>query len=77
MSLKTHHVVPNSKGGWDIKKGGANRSSGHFTLKREAIDKARKISQNQNSELIIHKQNGRISRKDSHGNDPCPPKDRK
>ena len=24
---KTHHVVPNSDGGWDVKRGGAGRAS--------------------------------------------------
>ena len=31
---KTHHVVPNSGGGWDVKRGGADRSSGHFDTKQ-------------------------------------------
>jgi len=34
----THHVVPNPKGGWDVKRGGAKQASGHFGTKREAID---------------------------------------
>ncbi len=76
MSRKTHHVVPNSDGGWDVKKGGAERSSGHFDRKQDAVDRAREISRNQSSELIIHNRNGRISKTDSHGNDPCPPKDK-
>ena len=24
----THHVVPNPKGGWDVRRGGADRSAG-------------------------------------------------
>jgi hypothetical protein len=76
MPRKTHHVVPNKGGGWNVKRGGAQRSSDHFDRKQDAIDRAREISRNQNSELIIHNQNGRISRTDSHGNDPCPPKDK-
>lgn len=74
MSRKSHHVVPSPSGGWDIKKGGADRSSGHFDKKVNAVDTARRISQNQNSELVIHNKNGRISQSDSHGNDPYPPK---
>ncbi|OIQ10402.1 DUF2188 domain-containing protein [Neomoorella thermoacetica] len=74
MPRKTHHVVPNPKGGWDIKKGGAERSSGHFDTKQEAIKRAREISKNQESELVIHNRNGLISGADSHGNDPYPPK---
>lgn len=72
---KTTHVVPNSqRGGWDIKQGGGQRSSGHFDTKQDAVDRARAISRNQESELVIHNRDGKISQKDSHGNDPNPPK---
>lgn len=77
MPRKTHHVVPNSNGGWDIKKGGAKRSSGHSDTKKEAVDRAREISRNGGSELIVHNKDGKISQSDSHGNDPCPPRDKR
>lgn len=73
----SHHVAPSPDGGWDIKKGGANRSSGHFEMKQDAIDRAREISRNQEGELVIHNLDGKISRSDSHGHDPCPTRDRK
>jgi hypothetical protein len=76
MARKTHHVVPSSIGGWNIKKGGSSRASGHYDRKADAIDRAREISHNQNTELVIHGRNGKISRTDSHGGDPCPPKDK-
>ena len=34
------------------------------------------VSQNQHSELIPHRKDGTIQNPDSHGNDPCPPKDK-
>jgi hypothetical protein len=72
---KSTHVVPNKgKGGWDIKQSGGQRSSGHFDTQREAIDRARQISQNQGTELNIHNRKGQIREKDSHGGDPYPPK---
>ncbi|MGR5149490.1 DUF2188 domain-containing protein [Photobacterium alginatilyticum] len=71
---KSTHVVPNSDGGWDIQQSGGQRSSGHFDTKKEATDRARTISQNQQTELVIHNKNGKIAGKDSHGNDPYPPK---
>jgi len=77
MARKTHHVVPAPQGGWNVKRGGGSRSSAHFDRKQDAIDRGREISRNQGSELVIHNQDGKISRSDSHGNDPCPPKDRK
>ena len=74
MGRKTHHVVPDKNGGWNIKKGGPQRSSGHFDNKKGAINAGRKISQNQGTEFIIHGKNGKIQQADSHGNDPYPPR---
>jgi len=77
MGPKSHHVVPNSKGGWDVKRGGAEKSSGHFDKKQDAVERAREISINQGTELRIHNRDGKIARADSHGNDPFPPRDKK
>ena len=71
---KTHHILPNSDGGWDVKRGGAERSSSHHDTKSGAISRGREISRNQKTELRIHNKNGRIASSDSHGNDPFPPK---
>ena len=71
---KTHHVVPDPKVGWNVKRGGAERASGHFDKKQDAIDAAREISRNQGTELKIHNKDGTIASSDSHGNDPNPPK---
>jgi len=67
-------VVPNPDGGWDVKRGGGDRSSVHADTKQQAIDRGREISRNQGSELVIHNKDGKISQSDSHGNDPYPPK---
>jgi len=72
----THHVVPNPKGGWNVKKGGASKASRSFDKKDSATKYARNVSRNQGSELIIHKKDGRIQRTASHSKDPNPPKDR-
>lgn len=77
MSRKSHHVVPALTDGWNVKKGGSERASAHTGTKIDAINVGRKISQNQHTELVIHRKDGRISRSDSHGKDPCPPKDKK
>lgn len=70
----TRHVVPNKNGGWDSKKGGAERASKHFDTKKSAEDYSRKVSRNEGSELFVHGKDGKIQRKDSHGNDKNPPK---
>jgi len=72
--MKSHHVVPNSNGGWDVKRNNAERASSHHDVKQDAIDSARQVSTNQNTELFIHGKNGKIQGRDSHGNDPYPPK---
>jgi len=75
MSKKgSHHVVHNTKGGWDVKKGGSSRASGHFDRKQDAVDAGRDISRNQGTEFYIHGKDGKIQQKDSHGNDPFPPR---
>ena len=70
----TRHVVPNPDGGWDSKKGGAERASKHFEKKQDAVDYSRELSKKQKTELVIHKKDGTIQKKDSHGNDNFPPK---
>lgn len=67
---KSHHVVPNATGGWDVKVSGGDKAIKHTDTKQPAIDAARVISQNQESELMIHNKNGQIRHKDSHGHDP-------
>ena len=66
----SHHVVPNPDGGWDVKRSRSERPSRHFDTKREAVDAGREISRNQRTEFVIHRKDGTIQRKDSHGNDP-------
>lgn len=68
-----HHIVPH-KDGWAVKKSGGDKASRVTRTKKEAEDVGRKISQNQGTELVIHGKDGTIQRKDSHGNDPYPPK---
>ena len=63
---KSHHVVPNQNGGWDVKRGGGERASARFDAKAHAIDRGREISRNN--------RDGRIASSDSHGNDPNPPR---
>ncbi len=77
MAKNEHHVVPNSsRGGWDVKRNGAERASAHTERKEDAVKIGRELSRNAGSELVIHGKDGRIQQKDSHGNDPCPPRDR-
>lgn len=74
------HVVPNPDGGWDIKKPGSTRSSGHTDRQSDAIDRAKEIVGNQGGgEVRIHDRAGQIRDSDTvpPGNDPFPPRDKK
>lgn len=77
MARKTQHVVPNSKGGWSVKKGGSTKATKTFDNKKEAVVYGKTIAKNQKSELIVHKKDGRIQNPNSYGKDPHPPIDKK
>lgn len=74
MSKKNQHVVPNPDGGWGVKGAGNEKFTKLFDRKVEAVDYGRDVSENQGSELFIHGKDGKIQTRDSHGNDPFPPK---
>lgn len=77
MSKNQHHVQPNGNGEWEVKKSGNDKASRVLPTKKEAEKVGREISQNQGTELVVHRKDGTIEREDSHGNDPNPPKDKK
>lgn len=71
---KDQHVTPHPQGGWQVKGEGNSRATARTTTQKEAIELARGIARNQGSEVVIHRPDGRIRDKDSHGNDPFPPR---
>ena len=80
MPRNERHIVPNPSGGWDVKKPGAQRSSGHFDRQADAIGRAKEIVGNTGGgEAVIHGRNALIRDSDTvkPGNDPFPPRDRK
>jgi len=76
MSKKNQHVVP-SGNDWAVKGAGNDRKTAIVNTQAEAIRIAREIAINQRSEVVIHRPDGTIRDKDSYGNDPNPPKDKK
>lgn len=71
---KNQHVVPHPDGGWQVKGAGNTRATARTATQKESIGIAREISRNQGSELVIHRPNGQIRDKDSHGRDSFPPR---
>jgi len=74
--MGNQHVVPRD-GGWAVRGEGNKRDTSRHGTQKEAIDAARDIAINQRGEVVIHGRDGKIRDKDSYGNDPCPPRDRK
>jgi len=74
MTKKQNHHVVTHNDAWAVRREGSQRVSGIYPTQRDAIDAGREISRNQHTELVIHRPNGQIRDKDSHGNDPYPPR---
>jgi len=69
---KNQHVVKHSDG-WAVKGAGNSKATKVLNTQTDAIDCAREIAKNQQSEMIIHGRNGQIREKNSYGSDPHPP----
>ena len=74
MAKPSHHVVPGPNGGWNVKRGGSLRASKHFETKEDAEVWGLQISRQEGSELVIHKRDGTIERKNSYGGDLLSPR---
>ncbi len=70
---KNVHIVPHDDG-WAVKTEGNARASSLHGIKKEAVSVGRDAARNERSELFIHGKDGRIQKRDSHGNDPFPPR---
>lgn len=66
------HVVPHDAG-WAWRREGTQRVSGTADTQADAERAARKAAQRDGVELVVHRRDGRIRDKDSHGHDPYPP----
>jgi hypothetical protein len=66
------HTVPGPKG-WVNKLNGTVAC--RFAAKDAAVAAGRALARSKQVEHTIHRRNGRISQKNSYGNDPCPPRD--
>jgi hypothetical protein len=77
MARKNQHVVPTPKGNWGVRGEGNSKITKETSTQAQAIEIARDIAKNQQSEVVIHGKDGIIRDKDSYGKDPCPPKDKK
>lgn len=65
--MAKQHVVSNPRGGWSLVKSGAKRATRTFETQRAAISYGREVSKNQGSDLYIHRRDGTVRSKESHG----------
>lgn len=73
---KNQYVVP-TKDGWGVRSEGSNKLTIKTDNKADALKIGTTIAKNQQSELTILKKDGKIQNKNSYGNDPFPPRDKK
>lgn len=65
---KNVHVTP-KEGKWQVKLAGETEAK-FFETKKEAVAYGITLGKEQKSELLIHNKDGKISEKNSYGNDP-------
>ncbi len=73
---KSIHIVPSS-GKWAVKEAGKANPLRVAKTQKEAISYGREVAKQKKTELVIHGRDGKIRDKDSYGNDPFPPRDKK
>lgn len=71
------HVTPRPDGLWQVLTAGAQRPAYATDTQAKSIHLGRELARARETELIIHGQDGRIRQKNSYGNDPCPPRDKR
>lgn len=60
---KNQHVTPHPDGGWQVKGEKNKRATVVVDTQKEAIEKAREIAINNESELIIHNKKARYAKR--------------
>ena len=74
--MPNQHVVKREDG-WAVRGDKAQKDTSHHETQQGAIERAREIAIHQKTEVVIHGRDGKIRDKDSYGNDPNPPRDRR
>ena len=73
---KNIHVVPNGNG-WVTKREGESRPASAHRTQTAAENAAKQVARREHGEVFTHRRDGTIRDRDSYGNDPFPPRDRK
>ncbi|CAM1352172.1 DUF2188 domain-containing protein [Tenacibaculum ascidiaceicola] len=71
---KTYHVTKNPDGTWKGKVQNGERASVVGDTKADVVKKTTDLAKNQqNTQVIIHKKDGKFQEERTYGNDPHPP----
>lgn len=73
---KNYHSVP-YQGDWAVKKEGQQKPVSTHRTQSASEDRTHTLAKQAKVEAVYHNRHGQIKDKDSFGNDPNPPKDRK
>lgn len=76
MSKRNIHIVPRGDN-WGVLREGGGRVSGIYPTQSDAQDAAIPTARRDGVDIVIHRPNGQIRDRDSYGNDPHPPIDKK
>ena len=76
MAKKNIHVIKKDDV-WQVKSEGSSRAIKNLDTQKKAIEFASPIAKRNHVENVIHGRDGKIRDKDSYGNDPIPPRDKK
>ena len=74
---KNIHITHRADKTWAVIGEKDSKASSLHKTQGDAIAEGRKIAENNKSELVIHDRDNKIRDKDSFGNDPHPPIDKK
>lgn len=73
MKKKNVHVIPRGKD-WLVKTEKSEKAYRVVDTQKKAIDIARNVAINNQSELLIHRMDNKIREKNTYGKDKYPPK---
>ena len=77
MAKGKNQYVVLTKDGWGVIGEGNRKLTAKTDTKADALKIGKEIAKNQQSELTILGKDGKIQNKNSYGNDPFPPRDKK
>jgi hypothetical protein len=69
---RIHYVVPARDGGWDVRQEGEFERIRHYEQKEQAVEFARRLSELEETELVIEDESGDVESKAFYGTGRAP-----